>query len=282
MTIRQVRDLTQSSNFNHIEGFRKNVGFVTSLGNWVDLSQTSGHPITNFYATNPLESATLNFRNGVYHGENHSKGFKYLSNWLNLATSVNYANTSILLCDYLLYYPFIDGDSTDEQLMTNSVSLPRYETGKDVMAFVVSQGGYTGGGTFQVTYTNQDGVSGKQTPIITSNSVGLVGHIIHCKVTTAETASAFLPLASGDTGIRSIDSVTWLTPNGGIYAIVLAKVIAQNRIEAANYAHEKSFIKDHFNIPQVYNEAYLNFLLLPNASLTGTSYQGFLEFTQEA
>jgi hypothetical protein len=281
VTIESFADLYNgNTNGYHIEGFRKNVTFVTTAGTWVDLSQTSGHPVINRFAATPLEASVLNFRNGIYHGDVPTSGSKILTSWNTLATTAVYTNTNLMLLDYVMYYPFIDGDSTELQEMENNFqTLPRYTDGEGLRAFVVAQGNYTGGGTFQVGYTNSQGVSGRLTPVLTSNSATLAGTIIHCNLATgAETASAFLPLQAGDTGIRSIDSFTWLTPNAGIFSVVICKVLAQNRIETFPYPQEKSFVRDTFNLVTVQGEAYLNFICLPAASLTGTSITGTLEF----
>lgn len=37
---------------------------------------------------------------------------------------------SMVLLDYLMYYPLVDEGTTDTQFMTNSIPLPRYPTGE--------------------------------------------------------------------------------------------------------------------------------------------------------
>ena len=45
------------------------------------------------------------------------------------ATAVTSQNLTVTWLDYLLYYPFIDGDAAGEQQdMFNTVALPRYTT----------------------------------------------------------------------------------------------------------------------------------------------------------
>ena len=45
---------------------------------------------------------------------------------------------SIILADYLLYYPTIVDGNTDPQVMNNTVTLPRYTDGKGVMMMAVT------------------------------------------------------------------------------------------------------------------------------------------------
>jgi len=37
---------------------------------------------------------------------------------------------TMVMCDYLLFYPQVDMDSVDPQAMDNTVTLPRYESGE--------------------------------------------------------------------------------------------------------------------------------------------------------
>lgn len=55
-----------------------------------------------------------------------------------MASSATGLPMSFILCDYLLYYPFVDTGTNDEQFMTNSVTLPRYTDGKGVQMMAVS------------------------------------------------------------------------------------------------------------------------------------------------
>jgi hypothetical protein len=64
--------------------------------------------------------------------------------------------------------------------------------------------------TVTCSYTNQAGTSGRTTPAMTFGGTGL-------------------PLQQGDTGVRSVQSVTVLATTGtaGAFGVVLAKLIAQ-------------------------------------------------------
>lgn len=199
---------------------------------WFDMSYTTtGAPAQNFYASTPLQSAVLDYNKCLYHGPSVSPDKKYLHRWSVTydPPGVNGNNTPILLCDYLLYYPFIDMDDTTLQSFTNSVSLPRYTDGRGVMMMLVAQGSFTGGASVTVSYTNQNGVSGRTSTVTTITSVG-AGAIMNANGAGTGVATRygpFMPLMSGDTGVRSVESIQFAAANGGICAVVLVKPITQ-------------------------------------------------------
>lgn len=61
------------------------------------------------------------------------------------------------LLDYVAYYPFVDGDSTNKQAMDNAVTLPRYTNGDGVLAMMVATAPTTGAGVFTYSYVDSDG-----------------------------------------------------------------------------------------------------------------------------
>jgi hypothetical protein len=84
----------------------------------------------------------------------------------------------LVLCDYLLFYPFVDESVTDEQIMDNTATLPRYTDGDGVQMMAVVVAAQVGGGTFTVNYTNSDGVSGRTSKPMTLSTTGTVNGVI--------------------------------------------------------------------------------------------------------
>ena len=254
--------------------FRKTSAAATTAGVWCDMSTMPGNPVTNFYASSPLVAATLLSREGIYHGANQSPSQKYLKRITAMGTV---GPTNLLLLDYLLYYPFIDGDSTDEQFLDNTVTLPRYTTGANVKAFVVAQGSYVGGAQFLINYTNQDGVTGRLSQLCTSNVSTTSGTLISSGI-AAGTFGWNIPLQNGDTGIRSVESFTFLSANGGIFALVLAMDLGHVAIREANVPAEKDFLMDTgLKMPEIQDGAYLNFIALSNATIAAQPFYGSLQ-----
>lgn len=115
----------------HITSFRKAVpSAATVAGDYVDYAYFSGNPVANFYASTPLESALIGQDKGLRlpSGEQWIRDLMVMSA-ASSATSTTNQNQTLILCDYLMYYPFVDTDAVgEEQVMTNSVSLPRRTT----------------------------------------------------------------------------------------------------------------------------------------------------------
>lgn len=115
----------------HITTFRKAVSSAaTAAGNYVDYTYFAGNPVANFYASSPLESALVEQDKGIRlpEGDQWLRDLMVMSAAAS-ATSTTNQNQTLVLCDYLMYYPFIDTDAVgEEQVLVNSVSLPRRTT----------------------------------------------------------------------------------------------------------------------------------------------------------
>ena len=197
---------------------------------WFDWTTQSGYPTANFYASAPLVAARLDnaIRLPTPSVAPKKQYLKSLSLCLqNQQTSVSTygSNASHILCDYLLYYPFIDFTAVgEEQLMDNTVASPRYTDGEGVRMMLISQSAIAGGAglTATVTYINQDGVQ-KTTPAFSLAAVGYTGLSCVSGLSAGSSPGFFIPLAIGDSGVRSVVSVTTTADAGGIAALVLVK-----------------------------------------------------------
>lgn len=133
-----------------------------------------------------------------------------------------------ILIDRLCHQGGLDGTLTTTQT-TNlpTAALTRYTNGVGVMAAVVI---YTAIGatasTFTVSYTNQAGVAGQTS----------IAHIIGSSTYNAGGRFIPIPLANGDSGVRSVESITLSATTGtaGNFGIVLFRPIAMFAIETLN------------------------------------------------
>jgi hypothetical protein len=279
---RQIKNSMQSDGKFWHASFRKVVSNATVAGTWCDLSYSPGNPPANFYATEPLVAATLSATKGIDNGGAVSPDKKYIKKILVYSASTEFQSSTLMLCDYVLYYPFIDGDDTSTQLLDNTVTLPRYTTGAGVRAMLVSQGSYTGNVTFSISYTNSDGVAGRTSPLVTTNTAALAATIVHSG-THVGSSGPFIPMQSGDTGIRSVESITFTSPNGGILSLVLVKPIVETGIHevTATFATPSQYdnFYDFVTANQIEDGAYLNFICLPNASLAAAVVSGMIVTT---
>lgn len=269
-------DAIDADGKRRIFSYRKTPAQATTSGIWTDLSMSPGNPVPNYYASTPLLAATLNGGEGFFHGSAVTPSTKHLKEFLIYSNSATGLPASFMLCDYLLYYPFIDQGSTDIQTLDNSVTLPRYTTGAGVQCIAVLVAAQSGGQSFNISYTNQDGTAGRTSGTVICNTATSSGTLVNTQTANALQAGPFIPLQGTDTGIRSIESLTMLGADVGLITLVLVKPLASFILRGVDAAVEVDFMKDRPSMPQIVDGAYLNLLALPTGSLSGVSLFGTL------
>lgn len=270
----------EESGNTRLSTFRKAPVQVTTARLWFDLSMSPGNPVPNYYAASPLVAVQMkqSTDGGIFHGGAVTGLKKHLRQLCLTSSSATGLPAPFILCDYLLYYPFIDEGTTDAQPLTNSVTIPRYTDGKGVQVIAVSVAGRTGGKTFRFTYTNQDGTPGRVSQTVVQNAAAAIGTLVTTATATNNSAGPFLPLQAGDTGVRSIESVQMISgADVGLFTLVLVKPIATIQMYEQTAPCEKDFFKDVFETPQIQDDAYLNFLVMPNGSLSGVAFNGYIK-----
>jgi hypothetical protein len=210
---------------------------------------------------------------GVYLGPGSDR---YLSKIGLHSTSATIAPATFVLCDYLMHYPLVDGDDTAQQDLDNTATLPRYTSGDGVQCMAVCTTPMASNVTCTVSYTNSAGVSGR---LVTFNLLATT--VVGCIVSTpsaANVASPFIPLASGDKGMRSIESITLAAGAGGFFALVLVKPLATVNMREQNTFTEMEGIRQRASMPSIKDGAYLNFIYQSNNTGSAVPLRGFLEF----
>lgn len=266
---RQAIDATRD--FSNVINVVKNPSQVTTAGIWFDLNMSPGNPKPFYYASAPGEAAALTTNDGgIVHGGSVSPKQKYLRRLSMQTNGAAGLPLNLRLVDYVMYYPFIDMGDPTEQFMVNNVILPRYVTGDglQVMAVLVAAG--TGGQTFRFTYTNQNGVSGRTSNTVIINTATVNGTIINSQNANAAANGPFIGLQGSDTGVRSIDSVQMISGTDvGLFTLVLVKPLANIQILEQTAPVEIDYLRDFGFMPRIEDGAYLNFICLPNGSLSG-------------
>jgi len=272
--------------------WRKTPSQTTTIGIWFDLAMSPGMPTPKYwFDAAPLVAKAIyqSTDGGYFHGADVSPAEKYLRSITARAHSTSTTNASpitAILLDYLLYYPSIDDGTLDEQVMDNTVTLPRYTDGEGVQMMAVTTGLRVGGQTFQVKYTNQDGVTGQLSQVCTQNAAAFIGSITNSDRAIRGSSSWMIPLADGDTGVRAVESVTMISGvDVGLFSVILVKPLGQtcfreSQISTAatiNTPYEKDFLIPTGELPRVYDNAYLNMVVLPQASLATTILFGDLK-----
>lgn len=260
--------------------WRKSPSQVTTTRVWFDLSMSPGNPVPKYWFDAPpliAKAVAQSTDGGLFHGGSVSPLKKYLRETTQIAIVATALPMPMILCDYLLYYPSIDDSTLDPQVMDNTVPLPRYSDGEGVQMIALSVAGRTGGQTFSVTYTNSEGVTGRVTPNVPQNSAASIGSIITSDGAAVNTAGPFIPLQQGDTGVRAIESVTMNGADVGLFTIVLVKPLAQTQIRGIDAPVEKDYLLQAGTLPEIKDDAYLSWIVLPQGSLAATPIHGTIK-----
>jgi hypothetical protein len=263
--------------------WRKQPTQTTASGIWFDLSMSPGNPVPNYYigpagAFTPLKRST---DGGIDHGPNVSPLKKFLRKLLALTVTSTAAPLTMILLDYVGFWGFIEESVTDVQTLDNSVSPTRYTDGKGLQLMPIVVAGQTGGQTVRVTYTNEKGESGRVTQprIMTTQAVN--GTVLTSLAAGTDYGGPFLPLQSPDMGVRSVQSVQ-IGGSGdvGLFSLVLVKPLATLDVRGIDAPTEIDFFTDcGGSLPEIQDDAYLNFICLPVGTLSGAPIIGMIEMT---
>lgn len=269
--------------------FRKAVASAATTTNaWVDYTYFAGSPVANFYASTPLTAALIEPDKGIYTGGNVAPATKHVKNLMLMAAAASTASVAagrqqIALCDYLLYYPFIDTDANgEEQVLDNAVSIPRYGSGRVV---AVAQSAASTVGQFTFNYTNQDGVSGRVSQTNRTFAVAGGGQVVGASGAGAS-FNPFCYLQAGDSEVQSIQSVTMTGAGGGLMCLVIVKPLLKSVITEECRTNNAAFgscteltsLIHQARAPQVIDGAVLGLLASGHAgSLASSIIVGALE-----
>jgi hypothetical protein len=247
--------------------FRKTSSGNFPSGNWYDMSSFSGNPIAKYWFDAPPLVAKAVYQSsdgGIFHGANVSPSKKYLKKLYIGNAGGGTVPCNLVLLDYLLYYPTIEDSTTDPQVLDNTITLPRYETGEGVQAIIVSVASRTGGQSLQLSYTNSQGVAGRTSQLAFQNTNATNGTLLTSGVGSGGlllSSNPYIGLQDGDTGIRSIESVSMISgTDTGLFSIILVKPIAQITIANILAPLEKDFLMHSASLPIIEDDAFLNFI----------------------
>jgi len=247
---------------------------------WFDLSMSPGRPVPKYWFDAPPAVAKGVFYStdgGLEHGGGVSPSEKYLRLTTGISTSALPLPITMILCDYLLYYPSIDDSILDPQEMDNTVTLPRYTDGNGVRAIAVSVAGRSGGARFYFTYTSREvdgAVSGRTSQTVYQNSASALGTLQCSGANLNNSGMPFIGLQGDDTGIKYIESVTMLDSDVGLMTLILVKPLGTSVIRGIDAPVEKDYFLESGTIPRIYDDAYLSFICLQQGSLSGTVLMG--------
>ena len=261
-----------------------------TAGLWYSLFRGGGNPPadtilgtgTNL-AFQQLTDATAN-ATGIRHGGDvgGGTGYKHLLNAAAQTASATTAPCVLMLVDLLGFYPVTTVTTTGAQTLNNTVTLPRYTDGAGVQAFVTPST-VMGAATpnISIGYTNSASVAGKATPttLPIGNTAAAVTSIVYSG-TGAGKYGPFMPLAAGDAGIKSVQSINLSASYvSGVLNLVLCKPLLTLPITTLGVTAERDLVNQFASMPKVYDGACLAWLMLAGAATPVASpLSGHLEF----
>ena len=228
---------------------------------------------------------TTNNQGSIYHGGDVSTDTKHILNLAAVTAVATGVPGILMLVDLLQVYPYIDANSASTQTCANNNTLPRYTDGKGVRAFIApSRLSPTIGATahnFQMTYTNSVPTAGRTLPVTVSATVsGIQPHIVHSGL-AANNYGPFLPLATGDNGIKSVQDIKLSAASATAatyYDLVLCKVLATIPLTTASVAAERDLVNQLPSMPQIKDGACLGWLYFAGAATAAsTNFYGSIE-----
>ena len=155
--------------------------------------------------------------------------------------------------------------------------------GAGVQAFITPSTAHsTGTPNIRLTYTDAAGNTGNLTPttLPISNASAPIGQVEYSG-TAAGKFGPFMPLAAGDTGIRSVEQFNYSVTHGagGVANLCLCRPLLTLPMTTIGVAAERDLLNQVPSLPRVYDGACLVWLMYAGAATPVTSgFFGHLDF----
>jgi hypothetical protein len=279
-----VNEIT-SGKFNRADWNKLTGTNAYTAGRWYDFSGLAGTPVANAFAGTALAWRTCDELTGngtqifgLPHGGNVSPDTKHVLNVSAITSVATGVPAQLMLCDLQGYWPGITNNSATAQTLTGTPSL-RYTNGAGCRLFWVQTAG--AGATAQniaLSYSNTVPTSGRALPVtVAMTASALSTHISHSG-TAANNYGPFLPLASGDTGVSTVATVTFSAANTGTGALCLARPLLTLPLTTVGVAAERDLLNQLPSLPRVMDGACLTWLYFAGtATAANTNFYGAVE-----
>lgn len=251
---------------------------------WHCLAKWAGNPDSgSIYNTGTnlafqATSDTTAGAGGIQHGWNVSPATKHIVNASAFSAAATSCPAVLMLVDLLGFYRVNTVTTITAQTLNNTVTLPRYTSGAGVQAFMWNTNTTAMGAAtpnLSINYTNSDGTAGRSTPAVLpiGKTAAANGTILYSG-TGAGKYGPFMPLQSGDKGIRSIQSVTISTSYvSGEFSIGLCRPLLTLPLTTVGVASERDLMNQVPSLPQIQDWANLQWILYDGvATPVNTSY----------
>lgn len=256
-------------------------GAAYTANRWYDMAPLSGNPVATSYPgtarafVNTSDAAgdgTNLF--GIPHGGDEAPDIKHLITASLLSAVATAVPAVIMFVDMVGYWPGIDMNVGTSQALTGTPSLARYPNGAGLRMFLAARA--TTGATahnLSYSYTNQAGVAGRANPVTVSCTASAIApHVVHSG-SASNNYGPFLPMASGDTGIRNVASVQLSAASGSASTgvLVLCRPLFTIPIAVAGLATEKDFLNQFPSLPIIPDGACITPMIFTGAALAANS-----------
>lgn len=282
-----ISEVTANGKFTRADWNKITGAAAYAAGRWYDLSSLGGTPVGNSFPGTALtwkncDETTGNGTDifGIYNGGDVSTDTKHLLNIGAYSAVATAVPAVLMLVDMQGYFPGINMNSSSLQSLIGTPSL-RYTNGAGCRAFlrVLSTTGATAH-NLSMTYTNQAGTGSRTLPLtVACTASAIVPHITHSGL-AANNYGPFLPLQSGDTGIKSIESVqlSAASASASTAALCIVKPIATLPLTTLGVAAERDLMNQLPSLPQIKDGACLTWLYFPgSATAANTNLYGYMD-----
>jgi hypothetical protein len=261
-------------------------GSAYTAGRSYDMTALAGSPVANAWAGTALtftecDESTGNGTQafGMPHGGNVSADIKHVLNQGAMTTAATGVPSTLLLMDIEGYWPGISNNTTSAQALLGTPSL-RATNGNGLrLNWVQTSAAGATAQNISLSYTDQSGNTGNAMPVtVAMTASAIAGHISHAG-TAANNYGPFLPLASGDSGVRNVASVTFSAANTGTGALVLAKPIVEIPLGLVSTYHKQDLLGSMPSLPVIPDGACLGMILIAGGAVAAsTTFFGHNEF----
>jgi len=246
-------------------------------GEWSCLAKWAGNPDSgSIYNTGTnlafqAVSDTTTGAWGIQHGGNVSPATKHIINASAYTAAATTAPCVLMLVDLLGFYRVSSVTTITAQTLNNTVTLPRYTDGAGVQAFMWNTNTTAMGAAtpnLSINYTNSNGTASRVTPaVLPVGKTAAANGLVLYSGTGAGKYWPFLPLQSGDAGIRSIQSVTISSSYvSGEFSIGLCKPLITLPITTLGVASERDLMNQVPSMPQIVDGANLIWMIYHGAA----------------
>jgi hypothetical protein len=246
-------------------------------GEWHCLAKGVGNPSTgSIYNTGTnlafqATSDTTTNSGGLLHGGNVSPATKHILNVSAFSAAATTAPCILMLVDLLGFYRVTSVTTITAQTTDNTVTLPRYTSGAGVQAFMWNTNTTALGAAtpnLSIGYTNSAGTAGRATPTtLPVGKTAAANGLILYSGTGVGKYGPFMPLQSGDAGIRSIQTIQNSTSYvSGEYAVGLCKPLLTIPITTLGVAAERDLVNQLPSMPKIEDGANLIWLMYSGAA----------------